>query len=72
MRLFKQVTFRKLGMDEKIQSGDFHSLDDGKVLFTIKSPETIGQTPKDFSPERSWWTIEKMEKMRSWQSLGVG
>lgn len=54
-----------MGMDEKIQSGDFHSLDDGKVLFTIKSPETIGQTPKDFSPERSWWTIEKMEKMRS-------
>lgn len=62
-KIYKTVTFRRLKQDEKIQHGDFHSLDDGKVLMPLRSPETsVGDIPSSFNPDRSFWRIETMEK----------
>jgi hypothetical protein len=64
-KLYKTVTFRRLAQDEKIQHGDFHSLDEGRVLFRLRAPETtVGDIPASFSSDRSFWRIETMERLR--------
>lgn len=51
-------TFRQLDKHETIEYGDLHSMDNGKVLMTIKDPKgTIGKKPTDFSKERTWWRL---------------
>lgn len=56
MTITHQITYRKLESNEKIQPWDMHSLSNGAQLLPIANPkETIGQTPADFSKERTWW-----------------
>jgi hypothetical protein len=52
-----QKTFRRLEDNETILKNDFHSIDDGQVLLSIKSSETIGQTPANFAKDRSFWRL---------------
>lgn len=51
-------TFRELDFGEQIPIGAFHSLDGGKTLFPVINENTFGQTPADFSSNRSFWVIE--------------
>lgn len=53
----KLVTFRKLESHEKIRLCDFHSLDEGKMILPIVNTESVGDTPSEFSPERSFWRV---------------
>ena len=64
MKITKVVTLRKLEAKEKIELGDFHSLDDGQVLLRMRAPDSVGKCPDDFSEERTWWRVDKVEKMR--------
>ncbi len=54
-------TFRKLAQDEKIEYGDFHSPNNGKTLFSLKSESSPGKTPADFnfSEGRTFWRVEE-------------
>ena len=46
--------FRKIGRDEVIEEGAMHSIMDGE-LHSVKFPETIGETPSDFSDDRNFY-----------------
>lgn len=54
------VVFRKIRQDEKIPLGAFHSLSEGDIMAPIMNQETIGQTPADFSPDRSFYDIHRI------------
>ena len=51
--------FRRLSDNEKIERGDFHSLDNGITLMPLASDESIGQTPTEFNTFcRSFWRLD--------------
>jgi hypothetical protein len=52
--------YLKVKRDEVIKEGAMHSWCGGE-LRTVKSPETIGQTPNDFSDEREFYNPIKTE-----------
>ena len=52
-----KCVFRKLMDHEKIKPSDFHSMDNGDSLNPIMNIDTLHQTPKDFSNERSFWRM---------------
>jgi hypothetical protein len=57
----KRFTFRKLELHEKIRPCDFHSMDNGATLNPIINQESIGESPKDFSTDRSFWRVIAIE-----------
>ncbi len=52
--------FIRLKNDEKIQIGDFHSLDNGRTLATVKNEETAGDRPKNFGEGASFWRLNSV------------
>ena len=62
-----KYNWRKLGMDELILSTDYHSLDDGLTKMPVVNPETVGQTPSQFSKDRTFWrmTVED-DTLKPW------
>lgn len=59
MRITKTIKLelQKLDQNEEITPDCYHSLDEGKTCFPIQNKDSIGQTPKDFSPDRSFWKV---------------
>ena len=46
--------YRKIDRNEVIEEGAMHSILDGE-LHTVKFPETVGETPSDFSADRNFY-----------------
>jgi hypothetical protein len=59
------VTFVRLDENAIIAPCDFHSMDGGQNLHQILHPETIGQRPSDFSPDRSFWRPTHIQESRA-------
>jgi hypothetical protein len=53
----KNIKLIRLSKNEKIKMGDFHSLDNGRNLYPVFSPESIGSLVNNFNEKRSFWRI---------------
>lgn len=56
-----KLSLRKIESNESIPVGALHSLNDGETFATIKSKDSVGQFPCDFSPNRTFWEIVNIE-----------
>lgn len=60
-----KMVFRRLSLDDIILPGDFHSLNDGLNLNPIRNDSTIGQTPRNFAKDRSFWRPTSIGESRT-------